>query len=188
MRLCLVRHPKPDVVSGTCYGRTDVPILTSWQEEASRLSALLRQCLPNASYFHSPLSRARLLGEMLDEHSAPIAELQELDFGNWEGRLWQDIPEPEIRSWSAELATAAPYQGESLQDLKSRVMPLIKSMAEGDRDCVLVTHSGVIKVIVSELCCWPLEKCSPINPDFLSYTLLTINGEFVTLDCLGSRA
>ena len=60
MKLLLIRHPKPDVIEGTCYGRTDVP------PEQADLAGLLERLRrrwrsgahpPPRAVYSSPLQR-----------------------------------------------------------------------------------------------------------------------------------
>jgi len=64
MELYLIRHPRPDVPPGTCYGRSDVGII----DDAAEVAARLKPHLPPTYQLHaSPLQRARLLAEALGE-------------------------------------------------------------------------------------------------------------------------
>ena len=79
MQLYLIRHPRPDVAPGLCYGRSDLTLA----EDAAVVAAALRSLLPgNVPVFSSPLTRCRLLAEAL--HPAPQfdSRLLELDFGD----------------------------------------------------------------------------------------------------------
>lgn len=190
MKLFLIRHPRPDVTSGLCYGDMDVPLLDGWQVGAESLKSALSLDFkqPSDRCFHSPLSRAALLGEYLsDGDSQSVAALKELDFGDWEGMCWQDIPRQEIDKWANDIVHSAPYNGESLQVVADRVWQWWLSIKDAPmKNCVVVAHSGVIKVLVSLLCQWPLAQCHRIDVGFTSLTEFSIQGEFVTLKRLGA--
>lgn len=191
MKLLLIRHPEPDIEKGICYGQLDIPLRDGWQEEAERLNQWLKKRFlgQRGQAFHSPLQRALLLAEQLFLTSQPEGSLKELDFGLWEGKPWQQIPKLEMERWGDDLNNANPYQGESLQQLSDRLYNWWQELEKEQLDyLILMTHSGVIKVLVSLLCGWPLDKCYVINPDYFSVTELTLNGEFVTLDSLGVRS
>ena len=102
---------------GTCYGRTDLPPL----EPPHQLAAALRRLLPpDFALYASPLQRARLLAEAL---GAPSIEgrLQEIDFGEWEGRSFEAIGNA-IDAWAEDpLGFRAPG-GESPHEMAARVM------------------------------------------------------------------
>ena len=62
MRLYLVRHPKPRVAPGICYGRLDLELATPAPEAASRIATQLPPGLP---LWSSPARRCRDLAEAL---------------------------------------------------------------------------------------------------------------------------
>ena len=190
MKLLLIRHPRPDVPKGLCYGATDVPLLDDWQANAMVLKEHLDGYLAdqNVVYYHSPLSRAAKLGDLLSQGvSRDVDALQELHFGEWENQTWQTIPKSAIDLWVEDIVQSAPYKGESLQDVADRVWHWWQSVKDNEMEaCVVVAHSGVIKVFVSLLCQWPLAQCHRIDVGFTSVTELHIQGEFITLKRLGA--
>jgi alpha-ribazole phosphatase len=190
MKLYLIRHPKPDVEKGLCYGDMDVPLAADWEVGAQALKQALSIEFDGESNrcFHSPLSRASRLAEYIGEGKSQVADaLRELDFGHWEGLCWQDIPKQDIDIWAEDIVHAAPYHGESLQVVADRVWNWWLSVKDLPMEnCVLVAHSGVIKVFVSMLCQWPLEQCHRIDVGFSSVTELSIQGDFVVLKRLGA--
>jgi len=183
LNLYLIRHPKPDVVAGTCYGSMDIDLESGWQQDAEQLSSWLFSRLSGSSKsYHSPLIRAASLARFLIPDSLESHSLSELDFGDWEGCLWSDIPKEDIDFWTQDIVHANPYNGESLKILNDRVMRWWEEVIEDfhgleslPSNMVIVAHSGVIKVLVSQLCGWPLAQAHLINPDFLSVTELSIS-------------
>lgn len=188
MKLLLVRHPKPDVAAGLCYGQSDVPLLQDWHNDIASIQAFLGKCYPEQSfrYCHSPLSRTRLLAQALHPESEPVEALKEVDFGQWENRLWSDIPREEIDAWRDDLLHSAPYRGESLEALRLRLMTWLEPMIAADQDMVLVTHSGVIKVLVAQLCQFSMTECFRLNPGYSSITELDVSQDFALLNRLGA--
>lgn len=190
MKLFLVRHPKPNVKKGLCYGDMDVPLVAGWEEDARTLIKSLSVDFSETSNicYHSPLSRAAQLADYISEGcSQPVHALKELDFGDWEGLCWQDIPRQEIEAWMGDIVNGAPYNGESLQVVADRVWQWWLSIKDNPVDtCVLVAHSGVIKVLVSLLCQWPLAQAHRIDVGFTSLTEFMVQGEYVTLKRLGA--
>ena len=168
----------------------DVPLAGGWEVGAQALKeALSIEFDSEASVcFHSPLTRAAQLAEHIsDGRSHAVVALKELDFGNWEGLCWQDIPKQEIDLWVEDIVNAAPYRGESLKVVADRVWQWWLSVKDAPMEnCVLVAHSGVIKVFVSMLCQWPLDQCHRIDVGFSSVTELSVQGEFVMLKRLGA--
>ena len=204
MKLFLVRHPKPNVETGLCYGEMDVPLADGWEIGAQALQIALPEVLSESALasgktlcFHSPLTRAAQLADFIShQYSVPVKALQELSFGKWEGRLWKDIPRDQIDLWANDIVHSAPYEGESLQVVADRVWAwwlsikdLLLSEASNKKSvehCVLVAHSGVIKVLVSLLCEWPLAQCHRIDVGFTSLTEFSIQGDYLSLKRLGA--
>ena len=149
MQLFLIRHPRPEVAAGLCYGRSDLALA----EDAGSTADALRALLPDRTpLFSSPLTRCRLLAEAL--HPAPHfdARLRELDFGAWELRPWNAIGRAALDAWAAQpLAFAAPG-GESVAALRLRVADFLAELSRADLpSAVLVTHAGVMKACAAEL-------------------------------------
>ncbi|RTL32703.1 MAG: phosphoglycerate mutase, partial [Rhodocyclaceae bacterium] len=96
MELYLIRHPRPAVAPGICYGQTDLGLA----ESAADVAARLRPLLPaDFALYASPLTRARLLAEAL---GTPRLEprLKEIHFGEWEGRSYDDIGRAALDAWA----------------------------------------------------------------------------------------
>ena len=93
--LALLRHPPILAVAGTCYGRLDLPLAPGWEGWAASQATLLAGLAPERIW-SSParrcLSVADALAERLGLAVTPDARLLELDFGDWEGRAWDDVP------------------------------------------------------------------------------------------------
>jgi alpha-ribazole phosphatase len=145
MRLYLVRHPPPAVAAGTCYGRTDLPLVA----DPATCAAALRPLLPAAAtLYSSPLTRCRQLADRL--HDAPIFDdrLLELDFGAWEMQPWDAIDRAALDAWAADPLNFVPPGGEAVADLRLRVLEFIAQLPE---EAVLVAHAGVMKICVAEL-------------------------------------
>lgn len=194
MKLFLIRHPQPDIEKGLCYGAMDLDLAPAWEEDAELLTSWLFSRMKGTSVsFHSPLQRAAKLADFLDPESESVDALKELDFGLWEGRLWHQIDREEIDAWSQDIVHSAPYQGESLDQVRQRVMgwwlqkyQALQHAEETPDNVILVAHSGVIKVLVSQLCGWPLAQSHLINPGMMSVTELYLSGDFVQLNRLGA--
>jgi alpha-ribazole phosphatase len=146
VQLYLIRHPTPQVAAGICYGRTDLALAEHVAAAAARVAAQLPAHIP---VFSSPLQRCRLLAEAL--HPAPLIDprLQEMDFGEWEMTPWDRIQREAIDGWAADPLGYRPPRGESVAELQQRVQHFIaEAQGEGLERAALVTHAGVIKVVI----------------------------------------
>ena len=139
MPLYLVRHPRPAVEAGICYGQTDL----SLAEDPSACAArLLPQLPPGVPVFSSPLQRCRELAELL--HPAPVCDdrLMEMHFGAWEMQAWDAIDRTALDAWAAAPLHFAPPGGESPAQVQARVGSFLAALTGV---AVLITHAGVIR-------------------------------------------
>ena len=170
MQLYLIRHPRPDVAPGLCYGRSNLALA----EDALVVAAALRSLLPeNVPVFSSPLRRCRLLADAL--HPAPQfdARLLELDFGEWEMRSWADIGHVAIDRWASDPQAFAPPGGESVHEMRARVADFLYDLAGlGLASAALVAHAGVMKVCAAELLGLAPEKWFSIQFEFGTASLI----------------
>ncbi len=120
----------------------------------------------------SPLSRCAEFGKALAKHrSIPfeIADgLQEMDFGRWDGRtakeIWAEDAEALERFWKDPVA-GTPPGGEPFAAFHQRVMNTWREIttAHPGQRLLLITHGGVIRVILCELSGHPLERLLEIE-------------------------
>lgn len=149
MALTLVRHTAPEVVKGTCYGRTDLPLAASFEEELKHVLA----SVPDARQIvTSPLRRCRSLASRLSLHLNsqlhPAEHWIEMDFGSWEGLPWAEIPRTDLDAWAADFHGYAGHGGESVAMLEARVRA---ALAATPPDSIVVTHSGCIRAVCAIL-------------------------------------
>ena len=146
MKAILVRHTRLAAdVSGLCYGRADMALADTFAEEAKALAALLPWA--PREVWSSPASRCRRLAEVLAA-GAPVrvdARLQELSFGEWEGRRWETFHGPESDAWALDPWTRRPPGGETAREMWERVAAVHRSAQALDEDArvLVVTHGGV---------------------------------------------
>ncbi len=143
--IILIRHTKPAMSEGLCYGQTDLSYewepFHTWQNTLSRPG-------PNRVY-SSPLKRCHDLA--LKAQIGPICvdtRLLELNFGLWENRLWTELPREDTERWTRDCLRQSPPGGESLQDLSTRVRSFILDLSQGDETHIVFTHAGVIRLLL----------------------------------------
>ena len=154
MELYLIRHPRPQVAPGTCYGQLDLPLA----EDPVQIAAGLRPLLPARYSLHaSPLQRARLLAEALGQ-PALDPRLMEIHFGEWEGRSYDSIGSA-LDAWvDAPLDFAAPG-GESPRQMAARVHAWLDGLlAAPVPAAVVVAHGGPLRSIAGRLLGIPPEQ------------------------------
>ncbi|TGK08526.1 histidine phosphatase family protein [Leptospira selangorensis] len=180
MEIFLVRHTTPEVEPGTCYGKSDLGLPSSFEKEAENVLKLLPEKVH--SIRTSPLFRCYSLAEYISKHleSKSItpawkvdSNIQELDFGDWEGRLWEDLPRSETDPWMEDFVNRRPPGGETYSELKTRIL---RSWEEGLQEAkswenlkkeegetseyktIWVSHGGPIRCLSSMVLGFPLEN------------------------------
>ncbi|MHA1528022.1 MAG: histidine phosphatase family protein [Alphaproteobacteria bacterium] len=142
--MIFLRHPRPQAPAGLCYGRMDIDI--GPKGEADILRAL-RQTPKVTRVVASPALRCRKLAEALaardDVALSFDPRLRELDFGAWEGVLWEDIPRWASDPWADDPWAVAPPGGEPFAKLHTRVAAAIREIGPGNS--ALVCHAGPIR-------------------------------------------
>ena len=121
--------------------------------------ALLRPLLPPRYALHaSPLQRARLLAEALGDPSLD-PRLMEIHFGEWEGRLFDDIGRDALDAWVAAPLDFAPPGGESPRQMAERVRAFLADLRRtAPAAAVVVAHGGPLRALAGELLGLPPER------------------------------
>ncbi|MEM9140677.1 MAG: histidine phosphatase family protein [Pseudomonadota bacterium] len=139
----MIRHPVTAAPPGLCYGRTDPGLGPDALGQIERAVALLEGCMAIVT---SPLPRCMALAEALAAANGAALRtdprLAEIDFGAWEGRLWDAISRTESDPWAADPWSVAPPGGETFADVHARVGAALADVVAG---AVVVTHAGVIR-------------------------------------------
>jgi alpha-ribazole phosphatase len=170
MKLYLVRHPKPDVASGICYGASDVVCSAEVLESAA--AQLLDELPPGLTIISSTLSRCEHFAQILCRREADYAckvdpRLAELDFGTWEMKSWAQIAPAELAAWTDAFATyRCGGTGESTAQFLRRVAARLHESLQSQEDQIWITHAGVIRA-VQWLCTQSFESVTELasQPD-----------------------
>ena len=163
MELYLIRHPKPDIASGICYGQTDLALLDSPQPDARRLK---RQLPKDFLLYSSPLQRARLLAEALGQPRIDD-RLMEINFGAWEMLEFSDIGAG-INAWVQDPMHFRMPQGESLEDVAGRVNQWFdeQRVLFAEKPVVVVAHGGSLRVLAGRLLGIPSSRWLSLDFDY----------------------
>jgi alpha-ribazole phosphatase/probable phosphoglycerate mutase len=153
-RLLLIRHAEPDEAArGRCYGRLDVGLSPTGLASAERLADGLRPVELDAVYV-SPRLRAVQTATALGGSRVVDDRLRELDFGQFDGRTYDEIERehPEFfRSWMETPTLVRFPGGESYAELRERVSVALDDIvtASNDKTVALVSHGGVIRAALA---------------------------------------
>lgn len=131
----------------------------------------------------SPLQRCQTVAKQLAEqqkcnlHIEPA--LQEIHFGDWEGQLtdevYQQSPEAVSAFWKNPVANTPP-NGEPLVEFQQRIQNAWQQLLKQYRGqhCLVITHGGVIRLILAELLQMPLRPVSYISVPHACLTQIKI--------------
>ena len=181
MRLVLVRHAETDTSTrGRCYGSLDVGLSPIGR---SQCESLARALMPEtiSTIVTSPRVRAVETATAIAEpHGVAVrvdVDLQELDFGELEGRTYDEIAEslPDLYAeWMTQPTRVRFPGGESYADLANRAARAVRSLrGELDgRTAVAVTHGGVIRSVLSAVLGIPADRIFRIAVDPASLSIV----------------
>ncbi|WP_042356013.1 histidine phosphatase family protein [Bacillus rubiinfantis] len=109
-------------------------------------------------YYCSDLQRCALTMKQLFPKAAPyfLPELREMNFGDWEGKTYQDLKEENLYcNWLTNPYKYAPPNGESFQQFSNRVAAgwkklVFEILSEDLGSCAIMTHGGVIRLLLED--------------------------------------
>jgi alpha-ribazole phosphatase len=148
--LTLIRHTTVDVPPGMIYGHIDVPLNNSFNDEAEKIVAHTNNRTFDVVY-SSPLSRCMRLAQKISPEVIPDTRLMELNFGNWEGKFWNDIDQtPEAQAWFADYVNTPTPNGESYAQMIQRCKAFIENIkVSKHQNICIVSHGGTIRTMKS---------------------------------------
>jgi probable phosphoglycerate mutase len=155
-RILAVRHGETDWNRDTrIQGHTDIALSDKGRWQAERLARALGE-ETIAAFYASDLSRAfetaaavaRAHGQTVQTHQG----LRERAFGHFEGLTWAEIeahhPQDAL-AWRQRVPDFAPPGGESLLQLRERVIAAVDDLAarHPGEQVMLVAHGGVLDIL-----------------------------------------
>jgi probable phosphoglycerate mutase len=105
-------------------------------------------------------------------------ELREVSLGAWEGKSFeyiQTLQPKEFQKRGEHLADHRPPGGESFRDLDNRTRPLFEAVVRRlQKRTLIVTHAGVIRVLLCRLLDMPLERLFSIGQSYGALTIIDV--------------
>lgn len=139
--LRLVRHGETDwSAEGRYTGRTDVSLNTSGRAQAAALSTIADG--PYESIWVSDLARCVETVRLMGVTATPTRELREFDFGDMEGKRWDDL-DTVVQQGLLDFDGFVAPGGESVDDFGARIHRFVASLGSGHH--LLITHGGVVR-------------------------------------------
>jgi alpha-ribazole phosphatase len=195
--LWLVRHPEPDdAVRGICYGSLDVPLSPRGIEQAQSIAAWLSSHHLDAIYT-SPRQRcvetARYIAAGRPCPIEPAYALRELDFGDFEGRPYDEIAQlyPDLyREWMEHPTEVHFPGGENFKQVVDRVITVTRELVSlhPGQHLAFVTHGGAIRIIVADALGVPPNHIFRIAQRYGAINCIRHNGTSPVIELLNSSS
>lgn len=178
-RLVLIRHAEPEAsVHGRVYGALDVALSKRGLHDAKKLASAVRGLALDAVYA-SPLRRAvetaiplaRERGLELTLHEG----LREVDFGELEGRTYEEIGEDHadlFRAWATNPSAIRFPGGEDYVGLKARVLTAVEEIRERTTSAAIVAHGGVNRVVLADALGLPDDAIFRLDQPYCALSLI----------------
>lgn len=166
MTLCLLaRHAAHELVDRVLVGRTPgLPLSEKGRQQAFGLRRRL-QTLGFTRVQSSPRQRAVETAEIIAEGTGieveVCAALDELDFGAWTGRTFEDLAtEPRWARWNNERGSTRPPGGEDMEEAQARIVAHLRLLHERypKGRIAIVTHAEIIRAAVLHAMSLPLDN------------------------------
>jgi len=184
-----LRHGEP-VGGDVLRGRVDHPLSELGWSQMLKAAALTteRELSPlTPSWTHlisSPLQRCRAFAEHLASVTAlelrVCDQWQEIDYGDWDGMLlsdWREEAGPQFKEFRKDMSKLQPPNGEAFLPFKDRVLAAMHELAElpDGSHVLVVTHGGVLRVVLPTVLGMPLNRSYPLHIPFASFSRIALS-------------
>ncbi|SUB82806.1 Alpha-ribazole phosphatase [Pragia fontium] len=169
MRLYLVRHGMTEINQrGVYFGLTDHPLneegIRQAESLAQRLSLIQFEQVITSGLLRTQQTAAYICPLNRESHQV-LAGLNEISFGQWEGRHYQELEQNDAEhylAWCNDWQGIAPPEGESFNQFSLRVEQtftawLKQAEAAALQNVLLVGHQGTLRCILLSLLNMPAE-------------------------------
>jgi broad specificity phosphatase PhoE len=154
-----------------------------------RWTKVISSPLERCQHFAAHAAAAHALTPRIDE------TWQEIDYGDWDGMPideWRRLAAPQFAEFRRDLSKLTPPNGEGYLDFKDRILSAWSALTdEPDGGHVLVvTHGGVLRVVLPTVLGMPLNRSFPLHIPFASFSRvrLDVAGEKVSATLLFHNA
>ncbi|WP_196884956.1 alpha-ribazole phosphatase [Aureivirga sp. CE67] len=150
MEIKIIRHTTPNIEKGMCYGQSNIGVKNTFDEEAEVVLEKIGS-VSDFKIYSSPLNRCALLAQKINPNFTVSRKILEMFFGDWELVAWDEIPREISDPWMQDFVNTKVPNGESYLDLHKRVTSFFDEIVAKNENAVIVTHSGVIRSILSHI-------------------------------------
>jgi alpha-ribazole phosphatase len=195
-QLWLIRHGEPaEEFRGRCYGSLDVGLSEIGRAQMAKIARYL-ESERAAAIYASPRLRtvdsARILASGLQRPIEIVPDLREINFGDFEGLSYDDIAAryPDLyRQWMESPTEVHFPNGECEAEVRERVLRAFETIcrAREGQTAVIVSHSGVIRIIIAWALRMPHESIFRLSQGHAAVNLLSLHDGFPCVDLLNYR-
>jgi len=184
-KIYLIRHAaviKPNEKS--FFGSTELMLSSVGISQAKRLSDFFSE-IPLKSVYCSSLKRAMDTAEIIADKCYKsygiVKEFDEISLGEWEGKSFSEIKEKyplEFAKRGLDIYNYKTPGGESFHEVQNRAYSAFESIINNTNgDILIVSHSGVNKVILSKILRVDLQKCFGMEQKYACINIINIHGD-----------
>lgn len=175
MEIYLVRHTTPSIEKGICYGQTDLDVTESFPTESKQI--LEKITFDSDTYIYSsPSKRCTKLAALFNKNFISDKRILEMNFGSWELKKWDDIPQEEMTPWMQDFVNVKVPNGESYTELTKRTLHFYEELVSKNHSkSIVVCHAGVIRSILAILTNTALKDSFDIKITYGQISKISIN-------------
>ena len=188
-KILLIRHGHVEGIMPERFrGRADLPLTSRGLAEAQAVAERIASGWRPLMLYSSPMRRCIQTGDAIAKPcgiaSEVIDQLNDIDYGTWQLRSYEEIKGSDPRLFAAWMATPHLVRfpdGESLQDLVGRsadVLRLVLNRHPNDT-IVLVSHDSVNRALLLQLLDQPLSAYWRLAQDPCCINEIDVVGEHV---------
>lgn len=184
MEIYLIRHTSLNCEKGICYGHSDIEVSDNFNVELESIKSKLPK-LDDFVFYSSPLKRcAKLASSLTNKGYIMDDRLKEHNFGDWELKKWSELSDCKyFQKWNIDFINIPSPNGESTADVYSRCEEFFEYLIKKKhKKIVIVTHSGVIRMITSKILSMPLYKAFCLGLDYASVSKINIDGQIISVE------
>jgi broad specificity phosphatase PhoE len=118
-----------------------------------------------------------------------LPDLCEVDFGDWTGLAWEEVPAKfgvSAFAWLEQLECDGIANAESAEILRDRVEPCLRQILadHSGQQVAIFCHGGIIRVLLSIVLRWPLSRLGAFEIAYASVTQVALLPERAELQLL----
>lgn len=182
-RLFLIRHAEVEARYQSVFGgRIDMDLSPRGHQQARALAEFLDQ-VPLDALYASPMKRVQQTLAPWTRNGSPrpvvLADLREVDFGDWTSLGWQEVRERfgcSAWDWLLHLDRGEVPNGETGAAFRARVEACLQRIVreQPGRNVAVACHGGVVRMILSIVLEIPLPHTVAFTVDYASVTRLAL--------------